>query len=412
MKTKKLFLTGLLLLTACGGGTSGSGSAGDPSITVSMDEGLSAMKASDLARTREVFCTLLEREPQNSRAAFGCALAESLYLPEAEPIRQLLAGVKEDPVDIQKSFFEEGGFWDILNASLNAGIKIKLKDFYGLNIPVIERIQNRKGELFVAGILTSALDTSLTGSIVQSLLKDWRPFYDSILSKLKIAKADAAFEFTIPKEFFSTDTDKVIRLADVKMYEAGLWGTLVAFKVIDAYDVSFATPEGLLQDSETLDLQAIADKANGSAGNRAGTLKNPSQTFAELHADLESFLASAVEALEELKNNKTSGLFKTGAAGADHEGFLQRSLITLNELKQSLGGTPVAMTYPSKTFPLKTVHLKGFIDSPPHSGDVAVQYGNPFVYQPEGNPYPWSRERIDLNTEFFKEFLKNVVVWQ
>lgn len=280
-QTTIILLTSLGLLQACGGGGAG-GTATPPSLSVSVADGLEAMKNASYLQAQQQFCDVLKGDTTNSEAAFGCALTQYISILEAPQIQDILAGMDEEKIDIQKDIFDDGGYLSIVMPSIEDKDSNTCNDYGQFPmIPFTQRwnsIEQNRGQRRYVGHFRTSLLSSLNQndfglSDLQDNLFNLSDLYETILGNILTAEKNSNFSFTIPGSFFHSQRDQEIRGADLALFEMVVRGQILAEAIASQYNPATFDADRLLDANGEFDLQAFAGQLNGSLGTPFGSLK-------------------------------------------------------------------------------------------------------------------------------------------
>lgn len=369
---KRILLVALLLIVcSCGGGSNS-----DKVQNVSVQLGIDQLADNDYQSAKTIFCTLYEEVPTNAQAAFGCALTSYIALGESDPIKAMLAGAGESPVNMSNDVMADNKLFDIMMSEYYGAGTVDVTDFSYL--PVVSFISQyywNKAKI-VPHLIYKFIANSYTLQNLQANLVTYADSLESIHNMLEVVKSDSSFSFPIPSEFFFTHNDIAILPADIYVFDLAVQGQRFVLALQNKYKADYDLSK--LNESETdYNIEELVNSLNGVYGIIFGTLKDSSADLSDIKPLFEEILSEGKTAVTALRVSGATNLFADIVSKRGDE--FDKTEILLNEIESSLNN---GMTLLSISNGQVSVNVKKVFTNPPDSAKLTADTPDPFDYVP------------------------------
>lgn len=392
MKIIPFLMIVLTVLTGCGGGTT------EKVQDVSVQLGIDQLADNDYQSAKTIFCTLYEEVPTNSQAAFGCAMTSYIALGESDPIKAILAGAGESPVNMSNDIMADNKLFDIMMSEYYGAGTVDVTDFSYL--PVVSFISEHywnKAKI-VPHLIYKFVQNSYTLQTLQTDLMTYANSLESIHNMLEVVKGDSSFSFSIPSEFFFTNDDITILPADILIFDLAVQGQRFVLALQNKYKADYDISK--LNETETdYNIEELVNSLNGAYGTIFGTLKDSSADWSDIKPLFEEILSDAKTAVTAIRASGATNLFADIVA--DYSSEFDKTETLLNEIETSLndGMTPLTISDGQVS-----VNIKKLFTNPPDAAKLTDDTPDPFDYVPsvctthEGNCCEEYEEEISDNS--------------
>lgn len=413
----------VVFLSACGDGNEGGEETPPSEPAGSVAGGFAAMESANFDAALSEFCGVLETDPTNTQAAFGCAILQYVQIAEASEIQNALTGVGEDVVDIQDDIFSASGMLSIFIPIVeeNSDILSLSLELFPM-VPFTSRLNEQRGNryrVFLESVVVDMNEQSFSVSDLQDNIFSQTDLLEAILDNILVAQADTNFSFTVPGAFIYSEDDWTVRFADLLTFEAGVRGHIYSEAFATKYDPLVVDTATLLDGDGTFLIDVVAAQLNGSLGTPFGSLKPGVENLSDLEPLASVLLSSSIEAIDALLIDGASDVLDVRRIPSGRRD-LEEVRTLLSELQRSLteGMTPLTMG----ALPLRwrggdedfqlSVDLGRFFSETPNARTMPVSAGNPFDYNAAGSPFPWSGEGLSFVESYFEAYFDGIIEWE